>query len=520
MSPVETVVYNRPMHASVTRDLVAIVGQAGVSREERDRLAYCRDMWPRNLILLRSGVDRVYSPDVIVWPSTVEEVAAVAAYASRRSIPLVPYGGGSGVCGGTVPRKGGILVDLKRLDSVGKVDPISRTVVAQAGVRGQHLEDRLQSDGYTAGHFPASIACSTVGGWIAARGAGQMSSLYGKIEDMVSRVRFVTSDGAIREAFEFPHRSPGPGWLQAVVGSEGTLGMVTDGTLRVHRMPEQRVFRGISFPSVEHGVACMRDMMAAGLRPAVLRLYDPLDTLLARLSHGSSGSRPMPALARRMLSAGTDRGLSLILRVPGVVNALVDRAGASMATGVLMILIVEGPASLPENELSLALSMMLDHRGRDLGPEPAISWLKRRYAISFWQSKIFSRGAFSDTFEVSATWDRILPLYHRVVHEIGRRALIMAHFSHAYLQGCSIYFSFAASAQDDEAMLRFYDSIWERGLAAVQDAGGTISHHHGIGMSKASAMAAELGGAMQVFEALRSAMDERRVMNPGKLSPD
>jgi alkyldihydroxyacetonephosphate synthase len=508
------------MHASVTRDLAAMLGEGAVSRAETDRLAYCRDMWPRNLILLRSGVDRIYAPDVVVWPANPGQVAAVAAYASRRSIPLIPFGGGSGVCGGTVPRRGGILMDIKRLDRVDAVDPISQTVKMQTGARRQIFEDTLNSRGYSAGHFPASIACSTVGGWIAARGAGQMSSLYGKIEDMVSRVRFVTSEGEIRQAHGFPHRSPGPGWLQAIIGCEGTLAIVTDCTMRVHRLPERRVFRSVMFPSLEHGVACMRDMMAVGLRPAVLRLYDPLDTLLARLSHGSGSSAPaIPALSK-LLKAGVDRSMTLALVSPGITNTIVEKLSKSLGSGVSMILIFEGTGALPESELSLALSMMLAHRGKDMGAEPARSWLKRRYAISFWQSKVFSGGGFSDTFEVSTTWDRIMPLYREVVDVIGRRALVMAHLSHAYLQGCSIYFSFAGRGSDDEAMLRTYDAIWEEGLRAVQRAEGTISHHHGIGMSKSSAMSAELGGALEVFEALRSALDPRLVMNPGKLTPD
>lgn len=507
------------MHASVVRDLERMLGPGAVSREERDRLAYSRDMWPRNLILLRSGVDRVYAPEAVVWPADVEEVADVVRYASRRGLPVIPFGGGSGVCGGTTPRSGGIVMDLKRLDRVSGVDEIASTVDVQAGVNGQHFEHALNDAGFTAGHFPASIWCSTVGGWMAARGAGQCSSLYGKIEDMVSRVRFVGADGEVREAGGFPRRSPGPGWLEAILGSEGTLGAITDGTLRVHRLPETRVMRALGFPSLRHGVDFMREIMSAGLRPAVLRLYDPLDTLIARMSHGSGTTRIPPRLGDALRSI-MDGGLRVALIRPAVLNALVERMGSAFSSSVLMIILFEGRGTLPEGELSVAMSMMLDHHGHDLGIEPALGWLKRRYAVSFWQSKVFTRGAFSDTFEVSATWDRILPMYQRVVASLGRKALVMAHLSHAYLQGCSIYFTFASRAQDDEAALRLYDTLWEDGLRAAQASGGVISHHHGIGMSKSSAMAAELGGALEVFEALKSAFDPRNVMNPGKLVPD
>jgi alkyldihydroxyacetonephosphate synthase len=506
------------MRPSVIRDREKLLGSDSVSREERDRLAYSRDMWPRNLILLRSGVDRVYAPDAVVWPGDVEQVASVVRFALRSGLPVIPYGGGSGVCGGTTPRGGGIVMDLKRLDRVGSVDEASRTVDVQAGANGQHFEDALNARGYTAGHFPASIWCSTVGGWMAARGAGQCSSLYGKIEDMVSRVRFVAADGDVREAHGFPGRSPGPGWLEALLGSEGTLGVITDGTMRVHRIPERRVMRALGFGSLRRGVHFMRELMSTGIRPAVMRLYDPLDTIIARLSHGGGSSVP-PQLAEALRGA-KDGGLSLALLRPGVFNALVERIGSLLPSAVQMILVFEGRGTLPEGELSVATSMALGQHGQDLGAEPARAWFKRRYAVSFWQSKVFMKGAFSDTFEVAATWDRILPMYQRVVAALGRRALVMAHFSHAYLQGCSIYFTFAGRAQDDEASLRLYDSLWEDGLKAAQAAGGVISHHHGIGMSKKGAMAAELGGALEVFEALKSSLDPRQVMNPGKLLPD
>jgi alkyldihydroxyacetonephosphate synthase len=508
------------MHGSVVRDLGRMLGEDAVSREERDRLVYSRDMWPRNLILLRSGVDRVYAPDVVVWPGSVDEVAAVTRYASRRGLPVIPFGGGSGVCGGTTPRGGGIVLDLKRLSRVGRINETDRTVDVEAGTNGQHFEDALNARGYTAGHFPASIWCSTVGGWMATRGAGQCSSLYGKVEDMVSRVRFVMPDGGVVEAGGFPRRPPGPGWIQALVGSEGTLGVITDATMRVHRLPERRTVRAFGFPGLRQGIEFMRETMTMGLRPAVMRLYDPIDTLIARSSHGPGDGRWIPPRLSRAIRRAMERGMHLALLGPGAINAIVDRVGAAMSGGVLMILVFEGRGSIPDEELSMAMSTMLEHQGQDLGTGPALAWLRRRYAVSFWQSKVFSGGAFSDTFEVSATWDRLLPLYQRVLGALGRRALVMAHLSHAYLQGCSIYFSFAGRARDDEAMLRLYDALWQDGLRAAQAAGGVISHHHGIGMSKVGAMAAELGGALEVFEALKNACDPRGVMNPGKLSPD
>ncbi len=508
------------MHATVFKDLERMLGRDAVSREERDRLVYSRDMWPRSLILLRSGVDRVYSPDAIVWPGSVEDVAQVVRYAAKRGIPIVPFGGGSGVCGGAVPRGGGLVVDMKRMDRIGKPDAGNRTVDVQSGVVGQHLEDALNAQGFTAGHFPASIWCSTFGGWMAARGAGQCSSLYGKIEDMISRARVVTPDGEVREARGFPGRAPGPGWLQAILGSEGILGIVTDGTIRIHGLPERRVMRGLLFPGLREGVDCMRELMRMGLRPAVLRLYDPIDTLVARMSHGSGRGPRLPERVRSLLKEATGAGLGMVLRKPSIFGPMIERASRSLGKGVLMILIFEGPGSLPDDEMKLALSCMLERRGEDLGHEPAQSWYGRRYAVSFWPSKVFAQGAFLDTFEVSGTWDRVLPMYRGVVGAIGDRALVMAHMSHAYRQGCSIYFTFLARAQDDEAMLRLYDSIWEDGLAAAQAAGGAISHHHGIGMSKSAAMRAELGGGLEVLEALKESFDPREMMNPAKLLPD
>src|SRR5215510_4663272 len=213
--------------AELQRALAAIVGDARISTRASDRSVYARDMWPRLLLAVRSGAPSETPPDVVVWPETEAEIRDIVRLARRMRVPLVPYGAGSGVCGGAVPIRGGISLDLKRMDRILDIDEANLTVTAQCGVNGERLERALEARGYTLGHFPSSIYCSTLGGWLAARSAGQMSTRYGKIEDLVVSVSSVTGRGDLLQAGVAGRAGAGPDTIQLLVGSEGTLAVLT-----------------------------------------------------------------------------------------------------------------------------------------------------------------------------------------------------------------------------------------------------------------------------------------------------
>jgi alkyldihydroxyacetonephosphate synthase len=256
----------------LTRALAEVVGDRRVSTRAVDRQTYSRDMWPRLLFAVRAGALSEHPPDVVVWPETVDEVREIVHIARRMGVPIVPYGAGSGVCGGAVPIRGGITLDMKRMDRIVEVDAEGLTVTAEAGINGERLERALAARGLTLGHFPSSIYCSTLGGWLAARSAGQMSTKYGKIEDMALSVTAVTGRGDVVTTGRHGRAHAGPDFTQLVIGSEGTLGVIVQGKLRVRPAPEVRHLRGFEFARVPAGLEGIRRVLQRGLKPAVVRL--------------------------------------------------------------------------------------------------------------------------------------------------------------------------------------------------------------------------------------------------------
>jgi alkyldihydroxyacetonephosphate synthase len=529
------------------RELEAIFGARRVSLRPIDLETYARDMWPRLLIGYREGQKPQARPHAIVWPEHVREVVAVVKLARALRIPIVPYGGGSGVCGGAVPLFGGITIDTKRMQQLRAVHGDELICDVEAGMSGERFERELERRGFTFGHFPSSIYCSTVGGWLATRAAGQLSTKYGKVEDRCAGLTVVTGRGDVIET-DGPSRAlRGPSWTQLLLGSEGTLGVITSARLRLAPAPQLRVFRGFEVEDVSAGLEAIRRVLQKGLRPAVVRLYDELDSLMSAFSH----DEPEPARAVRGPEPPVDTGAlpawpgpppaepdGVVARLVGLakgkhlrkgvihaalgqsqlVNKLVGTVAERIARrGCRLIIGLEGARIRTEVEAALTFHELEAAGARDKGEDPGWAWLRHRYAVSYRMSPVFRDGAFVDTMEVASSWDRLMDLYHSVRAAIGRHAIVMAHFSHAYADGCSIYFTFVGTAADAAAAERLYDAIWRDGLEATTRVGGTISHHHGVGLLKAPFMAAEHREAMAIFEAAKAALDPDGILNPGKM---
>jgi alkyldihydroxyacetonephosphate synthase len=502
--------------------LAAALPAVARSASSVDRLTYARDLWPRHHLAVSEGRIAEHEPAVVVWPESTEQVAAVVAHCASEGVPLVPFGAGSGVCGGVLPDRRTVVLDLKRLRRWRALDLEEPSLDVEAGAIGITLEEDLGRAGFTLGHFPSSILCSTVGGWVAARSAGQCSGLYGKIEDMVASLECVVGRG---EVVRLERRVHGPDLTPLIIGSEGVLGVVTAARLRLHRAPAARTFAAFSFPSVEDGWEAMRAMFQDGLRPAVARLYDAFDSVIAKMGSVRRARRGAPDEAdpsapkeQRGPGAG-GAVLRTILRAPGALNGLLDALGDRVLGGATLVLIFEGDRDAAEGDLAHASSIAERGRGRSLGEEPARHWLAHRYGVSYRQAPIFMSGAFSDTMEVAAPWSRLGELYRAVRAALGQRVFVMAHLSHAYPDGCSIYFTFAGSAPSPREAEVKYDAVWRDALDAAIAAGGTLSHHHGVGRSKAPKLGAELGVGVDVIHALRGVFDPAGVMNPGNLLP-
>ncbi len=527
------------------RDLEAIFGARRVSFRTVDLETYARDMWPRMLLAHREGTPAPHRPHAVVWPEHVREVVSVVKLAREHRIPIIPYGGGSGVCGGAVPILGGITIDMKRMQQLRTVRSDELVCDVEAGLNGERFERELERRGYTFGHFPSSIYCSTVGGWLATRAAGQLSTKYGKVEDRVAGLTVVTGRGEVIETDGPTRALRGPSWTQLICGSEGTLGIITSARLRVSPAPQLRVFRGFEVDDIPAGVDAIRRILQKGLRPAVVRLYDELDTLLNSFGHheeaeaqvvrapappietGALPAWPMAqppddGLIDRLIGLARGKGtrklaMNAALGKSELVNRLFGAVEKVARRGCRLIIGLEGARIRTEVEAALTFAELEAAGARDKGEDPGWAWLKHRYAVSYKMSPVFRDGAFVDTMELAASWDRLLDLYDSVRVAIGHHAVVMAHFSHAYADGCSIYFTFAGHAHDAPAAERLYDANWRDGLEAATRVGATISHHHGVGLLKAPYMAGEHREAMAIFEAAKTSLDPDGIFNPGKM---
>ena len=451
----------------------------------------------------------------VVWPETEDQLAELVRYARTHGIRLTPYGAGSAVTGAITLERDTIAVDMKRMRRLHSVDVAGGVAEADTGVLGEHLEQALQAQGATLGHFPSSIYCSTLGGWIATRSAGQCSGRYGKIEDMVLSLRGVLPTGET-----FASRAPLPGAVDTralLVGSEGLFGFFTRARLRIWPAPTQRRFSSFTFDTMPSAWNAIRAIYQCGLRPAVARLYDPFDSYIFRSGARSHGHAPRSRPAPSKLAEFVNRR---VLSHPGWLNSLNRRWGSQLFGRCLLVLVFEGTehdALGPADARARALA--LDLGGLDQGEAPARRWLQRRHSVSYRQPPMYEQGLWVDTMEVAAPWSRLGDLYDGVHHALGSAGFVMAHMSHAYPDGCSIYFTFAGACADDHRALEHYTAVWERALIAAHRSGGTIAHHHGVGRSKRSAMRLELGAGVDLIAELTRAADPGEIIVRGPLVP-
>jgi alkyldihydroxyacetonephosphate synthase len=461
---------------SIKKSLISIVGERNVSDQEFDKISYSKDTWPLRIMEVKRGVLEPF-PDVIVWAESTEQVAKIMKLANIEKIPVIPYGGGAGVTGGTVPIYGGIIIDLKKLDKILEVDEKSATVTVQAGVIGQDLENELNKRGYTFPHQPASMYCSSVGGFVACRSAGTFSSKYGRVEDMVVCLEAVLPTGEIIRTRKVPKSSVGPNLNQVLVGSEGTLGIITEITFKIMPIPEERRFKGYLFPTIHNGLEAVRKFYRKNTVPILIRLYDEVDA---------------------MLNLG-------MMKIP--------------RKHCFLITAFEGPKELVDVEEKIGGRICEEEGGKDLGSDEAEKWWSKRFNMYYPNPAYVRMHTLADTIDVGATYDKLEDLYYSVKKAVEKSGKVqtMAHFSHFYPEGGSIYMIFALTEPNDIQAEEIYKKCWDEGMKAAVDAGGTMSHHHSIGLLKSKYLKAELGSSYEVLRKLKKSLDPNNIMNPGKL---
>ncbi len=429
-----------------------------------------RDWWPQAMIWALDGQVAAKAA-AVVSPTSADQVAAVLAVCNDAHVPVTAAAGRSGVCGASVPVHGGVVLDLCGLTGIVEVDTTSLVLDVAPGTFGDHLEHALRAEhGLTLGHWPQSVALSTVGGWLACRSAGQLSTRYGKIEDMVLGLDVALADGRQISTGGAPRAAVGPDLNQLFVGSEGTLGIITGARLRLHPAPTHERRAAFGFASFAEGIDAMRRILQRGGTPAVLRLYDPAE-------------------ADRSYQTG-DRALLLVLD--------------------------EGDLAAVDRTMELVAEVCRDGHPEDV--EHVAHWLEHRNDVAALEALI-SRGYVVDTMEVVGRWRDLPAIYAATIEALnGVEGTVSAsaHQSHSYTDGGCLYFTFAAKVEPDDRD-RYYRAAWDAGSRAVLAAGGALSHHHGVGLNRSRFVAEALGQAFEVLVATKAALDPNGILNPGKL---
>jgi len=454
----------------------APVGNVSAEPDVLDR--YTADHYWKALAARAAG-SPLGRPDLVVKPDNDDEVASVLRVANAHGVPVVPWGGGSGTQGGCIPTKGGIVLDLTGMDRMIEIDERSMVVTAEAGLNGRRLEAELNSRGLMMPHYPASSEWATVGGYVAARGSGVLSTRYGKIEDLVLALRVVTPTGEIVDTLPVPRHSVGPDLTQLYIGSEGTLGVITRVKLQLVPLPSSRVFELVTFPSVESGVEAVREALISGLKPSVVRLYDRLATELT---------------------------------LSPVVGVALPGASA--------VLCFEGDAAVVEAERSSMLGVAGIHGGRALDGRLGQTWWERRY--DFYRPPHHPElPSVWGTIDVVATYATLLDTYVALQEAVGvpyaaHGLTLRTHLSHWYPWGAMLYARFTLPDGGDDG-IALHDRIWDDGIRAALGAGAVMNDHHGVGLKLVPYMRAQHGTALNVLRQIKEVLDPNRVMNPGKL---
>ncbi len=468
-------------------ELAEAIGPANVSAEAEVRIRHTRGKSTPDLLRLRTG-ELTGAPDLVVFPGSHEEVLAVLGSCSARGIAVVPFGGGSSVVGGLEPDAdafiGVVALDLRRMNALVELDEVSRLAVFEAGLRGPQAEALVASRGFTVGHFPQSFQYATVGGFAAARSSGQASAGYGRFDEMVATVRLATPVGTVALG-RAPKSAAGPDLRQLVLGSEGTLGVITSVGVKVHPRPEDRAYEGWRLPSFRVGVEVFRRLAQDGPVPTVLRLSDEVETALNLARPDALGSGGAGSLA-----------------IVGYEGSAADvRARREGATRVLR----EAGAQLDA----------------DAGP----AWNRGRYQGPYLRDALLDAGALVETLETVTFWSGLPRLYEAVGTALreslvaqGTPPVVLCHVSHVYPTGASLYFTVGCAAAEDPV------AQWRDAKAAASDAilaaGGSISHHHGVGVDHRPWYAKEVGDlAIDVLRAVKARLDPAGIMNPGVLIP-
>jgi alkyldihydroxyacetonephosphate synthase len=443
--------------------------------------------------------------DLVLYPENEKQVLGILEFCEKAKITVIPFGGGSSVVGGLEALKGKgsskcISLDLTKMNKLIAVNPTNGTASFEAGIYGPHLEKLLNRQGYTLGHFPQSFVYSTLGGWVATRSAGQQSNRYGKIEEMVVSCRMATPKGILSTG-DYPNSAAGPEWKEIIAGSEGLLGVITQVTVQIHRLPEKRLYFGILFPDFQSGAEFVRTVNQSEISTAMIRLSDEEETRLFGIL-GKLGKKGIFPWIKNKIE-------NWVLKSKG----LADKKCAC-------IIGLEGSESDTYERYLQIRNLAEENKGFYVGEKLGTNWIKNRFMMPFLRNHIIEFGFGVDTMETSAPFDKLEEIrseFHtRVKKKLGK-ALSLCHISHSYQTGASLYFTVLFPMNPKKA-IRDWIGLKKMVSDLFLEKGAAASHHHGIGTDHKFWFEKEMGKIkIDALKSMKSSLDKNGILNPKKL---
>jgi len=478
---------------AIIKEFIKLCGTDNVNLDNFARAAHASAYFFTDLLYLRKGEIKT-PPDVVIYPRSEEEIVEILQICKRENIAITPIGGRSSVTRALETPLGGISLDLTRhFNKILEVNETNSTVKVQPGVYGPVLEKHLNAfgNGYSCGHFPQSFEYSTVGGWAAARGAGQSSTAYGKIDEMVLALRVITAVGII-ETKDYPASAQAWDLNKTFIGSEGCLGIITRISLKIRKYrPQNTAYASFVFKNFESATKSMREIMQSGFGfPSLFRISDPEETATA-------------------------------FKIKGFENSFSDKVlktlGYSPGKRCLMFVTVDGDKDYAHLVKKKIKKIVRSKGGFSVGGKPTKDWLKQRYSSAYLRDPLMDIGIMTDTVETAVAWDKLIVLWKavRAYFEKRDKTHVMAHISHVYENGANLYFTFLSPMKkgiEIEDYLQLHKGL----IDTIHHNGGSLSHHHGIGRALAPWMEEEMGKtAMGLMQATKDFLDPEGILNPG-----
>ncbi|MBN1413312.1 MAG: FAD-binding oxidoreductase [Spirochaetales bacterium] len=498
------------INRSFLDEITEALKKDAVKTDAYERIMHTYDQNCMDMLLLRKGIIR-RAPDAVIYPGSHGDVEKIVGLAHKHDVCVIAFGGGTNVVNGTVPetreKRMIINVDMGRMKKIIKIDNESHIAWIEAGMPGIQLEKELNALGYTSGHDPDSMVYSTVGGWVATRSSGMLSNKYGDFTDLTVSIKMVTPAGTIATPV-LPATSAGPDLNRIIAGSEGTFGIITEVVIKIFPLPETAKLNTFLFTTFDQGVKAIQEMVEKECIPALVRLVNEDEVEFALKT------------ARKSKSWFKNKAVDLFFAYLSKIRKI------DMDKTCYMILGYKGDKKTVRHRQKITRKICKRNRAIDLGRGAAKTWDEGKYDLILIRDLIVKHGVLTDSAETATVWSNLVSLYNNArkaildtMQKYAKPAWLGCHISHVYRHGASLYFLFGCKEKKGEEVEQYLD-IKNTATAAFVSNGGTVSHHHSVGVLHQPYLKEEIGEtAAGLLLAIKKKLDPKNIMNPGKLIP-